>query len=473
MRRVWLAISFCACFSLAAACGGGGSTGSKCTPGKSDACVGPGNCQGFQICAANGTYGACTCGGGTAGTTGSGGSGVGGTGGSVAGSAGSVGTGNVTGTGGTVLGTGGTSTGGSGTGGSAGGGGTGGTGGGFLGRGGAGGSGGSLGTGGTGTGGTSGTGGTGTGGTGTGGSGVSCDPIAQTGCTSGQRCTWIFTTSSTGHNACLADGTVSVGGACSFGAVGEATGFDNCKKGTSCVGGVCKTICSPTPDSCPTNYACDLYAGAPFDPSGTLMNVGFCDQTCDPVTQMRADGAAACGSPTPGSPTLGCYGPTANGKFICAKVISLTKTQGMSAGSPPFINSCAPGFVPEAQDSSQNPAFICTAFCRPTNTVSGSPSGAAGLPASGYTCPDRGAASPNECRYYWAFFEDYTNPTFTLSPYSNTVGVCFNYMTHQYDSNGDQLPDTTDPSCTTLTTTGHAFDPTYSDAAVWGCVAHP
>src|SRR5438876_851867 len=86
-------------------------------------------------------------------------------------------------------GTGGTSAGGGG-GGAAGRGGTGGTsaggaGGGAAGRGGAGGSG------------------------GTGGSSVSCDPVAQTGCSGSQRCTWVFTTGTTGHPACLADGTVN------------------------------------------------------------------------------------------------------------------------------------------------------------------------------------------------------------------------------------------------------------------------
>src|SRR5947207_14591087 len=102
MRRLWLGVG---CLMLAAACGGGGGSNvPKCTPGQAVACVGPGSCQGNQVCAANGTYGACTCGGGTAGTTGSGGRGgsVGsaGTGGSAAGTGGSAGGAGTTGLGG-------------------------------------------------------------------------------------------------------------------------------------------------------------------------------------------------------------------------------------------------------------------------------------------------------------------------------------------------------------------------------------
>ena len=62
----------------------GGSSGSgnpnRCTPGESVGCIGVGACNGFQVCLADGTFGACNCGAG-AGGSGAGGAGVGGAGG--------------------------------------------------------------------------------------------------------------------------------------------------------------------------------------------------------------------------------------------------------------------------------------------------------------------------------------------------------------------------------------------------------
>jgi hypothetical protein len=376
------------------------------------------------------------------------------------------------GTGGTTGGSGGSSGGGAGRGGS-----TGGSGGATAGAGGTAGTGGSAGTGGTaGTAGSAGAGtggggssGTGGGAAGTGGTGTSCDPVAQTGCATGQRCSWVWTSSANGHNACLADGTVSLGGACTVGVAGEATGFDNCKKGTSCVSGVCETICSTQPaDTCPTNYGCNLYSNAPFNVDG-MSPIGFCEPTCDPLTQKRdTDGAAACGSPNPSAPTKGCFGYPGV-KFTCATILSTTKTSEVPAGTPAFRNSCAPGYLPLLPDMSGSSTVICVALCKPTNVSSASTTGAAGLPGSGSTCPDRGAGPPNECRY-WGLFEDTSNGN---SAYTNTLGVCVDYPHYKYDSNNDTVLDTVWPSCTTLSPTAHTFDATLTDTQVWGCQTLP
>jgi hypothetical protein len=452
---------FLSCFVMtAAACGGSGSDVPKCIPGISIACTGPGACAGNQVCMTNGTFAACTCGAGTAGNSGTGGTtGRSGSGGTVTtpGTAGVVGPAGSAGVGG--------GTGGDGIGGSAAG---------TAGRGGTvGATAGTTGTAGaaTGTGGATITGAAGSGGGGAGtGGGTVCNPVAQTGCAAGQRCAWIWTGQNAGHNACLADGAATLGGACTVGPDGETTGFDNCKKGTSCVSGVCKTICSTTPDSCPVNYACDRYTSSPFDLDGT-MNIGFCDSTCNPLTQTRdTDGAPACGSLNPSAPTLGCFGPL-SGRFLCASILSTTKTHGIAAGVPTYINSCAPGYQPLRPDSNTSSAPICTALCRPANTSSAIPAGAPGQAGSGYTCPDKGAPSPHECRYFWWLFEDTAN--FKLSPYSNTLGYCLNYPSYRFDSNGDGSLDMVYPSCTTLSPTAHNYDLVLSDAEVWGCLAHP
>jgi hypothetical protein len=209
---------------------------------------------------------------------------------------------------------------------------------------------------------------------------------------------------------------------------------------------------------------------APFDPDGTL-GIGFCDSTCNPLTQTRdSDGAPACGSPNPGAPTLGCYGPV-NRKFLCTRILSATKTHGVPAGVPTYVNSCAPGHVPLRPDSNANTPPVCTAFCRPAPTSSAMPANAAGQPGSGLTCPDKAAPSPHECRYFWWMFEDEMN--FMPTPYSNTLGVCFNYPSYLFDSNRDGTPDMVFPSCAALSPTAHNYDLVFTDAEAWGCVAHP
>lgn len=65
---------------------GGDAGASVCVPGKSEACVGPGACQGGQVCKADGSgFGPCDCGAGGAGGS------VGGAGGSAGGAGGASG----------------------------------------------------------------------------------------------------------------------------------------------------------------------------------------------------------------------------------------------------------------------------------------------------------------------------------------------------------------------------------------------
>src|SRR4249920_2836531 len=50
--------------ALPAACGND-SSGKSCVKGQQDKCFGAGQCPGFQVCQADGTYGECVCGAGT------------------------------------------------------------------------------------------------------------------------------------------------------------------------------------------------------------------------------------------------------------------------------------------------------------------------------------------------------------------------------------------------------------------------
>ncbi|MBI3206197.1 MAG: hypothetical protein HYZ29_31970 [Myxococcales bacterium] len=88
----WLIAGLGSGLSLTGGCGGdtdgdgsaGTSTGGagSCTPGETRTCVGPGACQGGQLCGANGSWGSCDCGaGGAGGSAGSAGGSTGGAGG--------------------------------------------------------------------------------------------------------------------------------------------------------------------------------------------------------------------------------------------------------------------------------------------------------------------------------------------------------------------------------------------------------
>jgi len=150
--------------------GTAGSTSSVCDPGDTRTCVGPGSCDGGQVCRDDGSgWEDCDCGTSTGGTGGSGNSGGEGGEGATMSSGGSGGTGGSGGDAGSgaVSGTGGTNAGGAGSGGTSGAGATSGAGGAGAGGAGAGG----AGAGGTNAGG-AGAGGTGNGGAGSGGGGT-------------------------------------------------------------------------------------------------------------------------------------------------------------------------------------------------------------------------------------------------------------------------------------------------------------
>jgi len=389
----------------------------KCIPGQSTPCAGLAACAGSQICKADGTFGACTCGGG---------GGAGG-GGAMDGS-----------------GTGGALGGGGGGGGSSGGSGS------FAGAGGSsGGRGGSS------------------GGSGSNVPPVSCDPVSQTPCLALQRCAWVVTgTNNAGHSACLADAAMKEGAAC----VISSTGVDNCHRGTACVDGVCRTLCGLSPDTCGSGWACGLYTEAPFNPDGNG-TTGFCEPMCNPLTQTRSfDQAPACGSPEPGSPSLGCYGYP-DFPFTCSPAGDPYYGAGAEAPLAPdgaaYLNGCAPGYLPIQYASSDSTTIVCVAMCEPGPTSLQNPANAKGRVGSPHTCPAKGAGGSYECRYWW-YLEDTGAATFP-STFSNTLGYCYDYTKFSYDRDGNGSLDTPMPSCTTLSSSAHTFDSYWTDDVMWGC----
>jgi hypothetical protein len=309
-----------------------------------------------------------------------------------------------------------------------------------------------------------------------------CDPVAQTGCAASQKCTWIVDQSSppAGHVGCAPAGSVAQGATCTRGAAGATTGYEDCQKGLACdmSGSACEPICDPSAASggagaCTGMSACTIYSGffaETTGDAGTTAVAGICQPTCDPLAQTCGTGKGCYGLPstTTAPSTFQCSAdpnPTLTSDAAC------TTANGCEDGSSgtPYINGCAAGYIPLFHASWNSTQVICVAYCEPGNTSQSAPANASGLVGSGHTCPDEGAAAPqHECRYWW-LFEGTSTP---LSAESNGLGVCIAFGNYKYDSNGNGTIDMNDanwPSCTTLSSTGHTFDPVITDTQYWGC----
>ncbi len=299
-----------------------------------------------------------------------------------------------------------------------------------------------------------------------------CDPLSQTTCLSNERCTWVATSPTAGHAVCLADGAVVQGGVCAAGAYGEATGFDNCRRGLACANGQCQPIlCKTSPDSCGTHFVC-TNSSSVFYSNGTTV-AGVCAPTCNLLTQARDyDGAAAIAaapaSPTSASPALGCFGKSV---FTCAKVVYPDNKSDAPAAGPAsggfYLNGCAPGYLPVLTAMTGSTQTICVALCQPGPTSVGTTAQAAGV--TPYTCPAAGAAAPHECRYWW-WLQNTTSASFP-DALSNTMGFCIDYTKYTGDKTGTGTAPY--PSCTALSTTAHSYDAALTDAQYWGCQPYP
>jgi len=300
---------------------------------------------------------------------------------------------------------------------------------------------------------------------------AACNPLAQTGCGTGQKCAWFHVDSANGlgGNGCAPAGAKAAGQACTTGPDGATTGFDDCAKGLSCVGGECRTICdTSTEATCSAVQACSRYAGIFADSSG----LGVCDPTCDPLTQVRlTDGAAACGSPNPLAPTMGCYGlPSQDARttrFMCASfpAAAADKTHRVPALGPvsggAYLNGCAPGYLPLLREATGSSTTVCIALCSPLPVSLGNTAGLGGQ--APHTCAAAGATGAGEECLYWWLLEGATTP---VSTFSNGLGFCFDH-TQYTDGAGDPWP-----SCTTLATTDGNANGT-PDWLEYGCGPRP
>lgn len=305
----------------------------------------------------------------------------------------------------------------------------------------------------------------------------------QQGCLTGQKCTWIQvqdTPEPLGKLGCVPDGTVALAGACTVGAVGETTGYDNCVAGLYCINSVCQDICGfdgSANAACQTGYNCtryaDTFANGEDDPVA-----GICNPGCDPLTQIRSGSnpPAACGT------NMGCYMLTSQTETIAVCASAGMVMHNTTITGPAYANSCVPGAQPRRADGTTQ-TVQCGGLCKmPAGGVyTGMNTGSEGGEVTASTtdkdnCQASWGAAPaadgtagEGCRYWWA-----REPFDALSPYSNTVGWCFKHAVFQYDTNADMTPDTAFPRCT-ATTAGDVLQPlnmTPDNLYFW-CVESP
>lgn len=349
---------------------------------------------------------------------------------------------------------------------------------------------------------------------------LTCSPLTQAGCATGQKCTWIIDATTpmyVGHIGCEAAGSAAVGAACMFGAAG-ATGFDNCAAGAVCSAfgtpmtqGTCKQICDQQGGNpmCDASHVCvqysRLFSTGPTSPAAA----GVCDLACDPLADNDFDGSGAqtksgttCGS----NARIGCYGgpsggtPPATGWSCTGDVDTVLGSDGTitddnlrhranctsadncaDTDGTIYINSCNQGYLPLFYDKTGSTVVDCVAMCQPapcydgsgghcgstSSTVNGQQIWVNQVGAGMHRCkaPDfvvgvGGTTSPHEsCQYLWADEIDGSG-NLLVSPTSDTVGFCYDHSRYTYDPDGSggNAP-ITEPDCDQLQLEG-TFDMT-------------
>lgn len=344
-----------------------------------------------------------------------------------------------------------------------------------------------------------------------------CNPIAQSGCKAGEKCTWVVDVDANpttmadeiGHIGCVAvdPSAIADGAACSNAKAGVTSGADTCVAGDLCISSKCKPICDPQlvegtgAGSCALNYACSLYSGVFV--SGAQAVAGVCEPTCDPLTQKLNVGTTnvdACGSADPTKPSGTCVIGAGFRSFHCAPTGS--SLYGNTDRKPPlsdsrgnyFGNGCAPGFVPFFfEDASGAMKTLCTGLCAPLKVDKdiavgdhakdnqGDATVPAKLPTEATPMPGNAVCAPmkkgadglsstfgEDCRFVW-FPLAGGDPTMALqTQYNDTLGFCFAYEKFLDITVTGQTQKLPEKSCAELPTTAPANDP-YGTAKDNGC----
>ena len=328
---------------------------------------------------------------------------------------------------------------------------------------------------------------------------LACNILTQTGCMAGEKCTWIRVSAGPsdaeqlGQVGCAPQGTVAVDGACSYGASGATTGFDNCVGGLICLAspatemasGSCRSMCSLADATlpCAAGFACGAYSKFFSNNSMDTPLAGVCDPTCNVLTQVRdSDGEEACGSTDPLMPNRGCYGfpsgSAAPTDFSCTGAGDLGHREVVTP--PIYTNSCLPGAIPMLRESSGSMQVVCIAPCAPL-TINNTQPAEARDGAEPHSCPQmplavgvmnpaRATGAGERCQHLW-FWEDAAT---VLSAASNGVGFCVDFTRYEWDH--DQMPATPAEAWTLPETTTPYTDimnPLPTEDIFWGTAPWP
>lgn len=272
--------------------------------------------------------------------------------------------------------------------------------------------------------------------------GVYCDPVAQTGCSAGKKCTWIIATDRGEAPAgvgCVPEGSASLGSACTLSTI---TGYDDCAKGLFCGDNTCDAICSYTPSGmCGSGAGC---VPGPALTEGYLPGEGYCVHTCDPLADNDFDGAGSAFTKSGSGCSAaneGCYGVPSRGTqpptvFTCADAFNPLPlhhrdecTDNCTPFGLPIANGCAPGYEPLLRESNAVSTIICVALCAPLDCYAGNCGSNDGnrIGAAPHRCSSSDAVgsfgSGEECEFLWHRELDGSGH-WLPSPYSNTVGIC-------------------------------------------------
>ena len=105
---------------------------------------------------------------------------------------------------------------------------------------------------------------------------IGCNPLSATACNANQRCVWVVDMAQPrgGDTVCLPGGAIAVGLAC----MRDASGGDNCVKGSTCYMNTCRQICdlAATSSVCGTALACKQATGLFTPCTGTTPYAGLC-----------------------------------------------------------------------------------------------------------------------------------------------------------------------------------------------------
>ncbi len=258
-----------------------------------------------------------------------------------------------------------------------------------------------------------------------------CNPVTQAGCEAGEKCAQLVESADPflARTACVPDGTVAEGQACTRGEAGAATGFDDCAAGYDCTNGVCTEICDVgPPDGCRADGEafgegsfCTLYEGLFTD------EIGVCVAGCNPIADDLVDGVLVnerCAA------AEGCYLNATRGVAACANVPvdAVETTQNDDCYGPAsggcYLNGCASGFTallnnrPEEADGT-----VCARYCEPDDTHTNNDGNSEGKNEAcstvnlGQAGGTNGNSSQHQCRFIENF---YSNTTEVPS----TIGMC-------------------------------------------------